>query len=316
MAPQDPRKGVWQNAPMMPGPDRQYSGVAAVSERVVVVGGGWVGRPNDDAFSAVMFDTKMRKWTDLPRLPRDYRMANVAAVGDRLFVLGGYERKETLEFDFTKNAWVDRAPLPFAAGRGSASVAVWKDKIILAGGVSPGMSASMINTGRREKEVLLYDPATDKYTMLPDVPLARGYAMGAVRGDEFWVMGGSTEIERTAAVDVLDLTSMKWTQKKDMPKKLSSSAIAVAGDRFIIAGGLSAGVGRDSPMDIIDTTWSFDPTREEWTELNPMLVPRYATGGALVGNQFFVPGGVARTTRGPGLYAPTVVMESFTLPTP
>ena len=37
------------------------------------------------------------------------------------------------------------------------------------------------------------------------MPIATGYAMGAVLGEEFWVMGGSTDFVRTDQVLVYDL---------------------------------------------------------------------------------------------------------------
>ena len=178
--------------------------MAGARGKVFVVG----GFNDGDAVAVHAFDIAGGSWTPLARLPAPFKMPNVASVGapgaERLLVLGGLENNQTVEYDFATDTWKALAPAPVERGRGVAAVAVKGDKVLLAGGVLRGQSANALNTGKRVSEFLAYDTQTDKWEQLMSMPIATGYAMGAVLGEEFWVMGGSTDFVRTDQVLVYD----------------------------------------------------------------------------------------------------------------
>ncbi|HXU80316.1 MAG TPA: hypothetical protein VN914_02895 [Polyangia bacterium] len=276
--------GRWESGPDMPGPGRFYTGVAALGERVFVVGGFGAAQ----ATVVTAYDTKAGTWETLAPLPIGIQLPNVAAVGGTLYVLGGLEQKSSLAYDAAKNQWDPRSPAPVMRGRGQAAVGVWGTKILLAGGVVPGKSANDLNTGMRQHEVLAYDTTSDTWEALPDLALTRGYAMGAVIGDRFWVMGGSTDFARTDDVAVLDLKTRQWMDQPPLPITLSSAGVAVVGNRIYLVGGVATGTGTIGPA-----TFALDPDFGIYDQVALMITPRWGMGAVAVGGRIYVPSGIA-----------------------
>jgi N-acetylneuraminic acid mutarotase len=296
----DPAMGRWESLPPMPQP-RFYVGVAAARDRVFVVGG-----LNDaEAKTVHVFDTKAKTWAATKPLPIGFKVANAVGVGDRFFVLGGLERSEAVEYDFAADDWLMRSPLPVQGGRAGSAVGVWGKTVILAGGVLRGSSANALNTGIRKAEAFAYDTETDSWQMLPEMPLENGYAMGAMLGDDFWVIGGSTNFARTDQVLVLNLKTKAWTTRPPIPKSLSSGAVGVLGGRVFVTGGIATSVGMISP-----DTMVLDPATGEWSLAPPLPTARFAMGGAVVGGKFYVPTGMAAAP-GPAMFAASGEMEAF-----
>jgi hypothetical protein len=294
--------GRWEAAPDMPGPARFYTGVTAVGDRVFVVGGFGTG---PESMAVTAFDTKQGTWAQLQPLPGSFQLPNVAAVGTTLYVLGGLEQKTTLAYDAAQDQWLPRSPVPVMRGRGQAAMGVWGSKILMAGGVIPGQSANSLNTGVRQREVLAYDTATDSWEALPDLSLIRGYAMGAVIGDRFWVMGGSTDFARTDDVAMLDLKARQWIDQPRLPITLSSAGVAVLDNRIYLVGGVATGTGTIGPATLV-----LDPDWGVYDQAAIMITPRWGMGAATVGGRIYVPGGIAADAMVMFKAVPT--MEVFT----
>jgi Kelch motif len=291
VAPPPAGPGHWESLPAMPGKARRYAGVAAVGEHLFVVGG-----LGSEAQEMAAFDTRTSRWEVLDLLPVPVPMPNVAAVGGKLYVLGGadpvrIEVRDTFAYDPVQRTWAPRAPIPLEKGRGVAAVGVHGTKILIAGGIVPGPSANNLNTGMRMKEFLAYDTATDTWESLPALSLPRGYASGAVVGDVFWVIGGSTDFVRTDQVDAFDLKVGQWMDRPPPPQTLSSCPTAVFGGRIYVMGGIATGSGM-----IGADTQVLEPSIGRWTTASAMTTPRFATGAATIGDRIYVPTGVAIVT--------------------
>jgi hypothetical protein len=293
--------GSWETLPPMPDPPRFYLGAAAFGDWVVVIGGNLA----PESTLAQAFDTKTRAWQTLEVLPSPYTMPSVAAVGDRLFVLGGFRSQATIEY--VQGHWVARAPMPLAGGRGAAAVGVWGTKIVIAGGILPGQSNNMLNTGVRQVDVVAYDTASDTWQALAPMSVARGYSMGAVVGDQFWVFGGSTNDERTGAVQMLDLAKNTWVDEPPLDRTLSSAAVGVVADRIYLIGGVASSVGAVTPDTLL---YARDTGR--LTTFAPMPTPRFASAGAVVGGSIYVAGGTVVAS--PTDVHATATLEVFTPP--
>lgn len=282
-----PGPGHWEALPAMPGLARYYVGVAAVGTRIFVVGGFGAG-PESREVSA--YDTATGEWKLLATLPASFQMPNVASAGGRLYVLGGLDQRAALVYDADHDAWMPLPEVPVMRGRGQSAVGVWGSKILLAGGVIPGKSANGLNTGVRQHEVLSFDTATSEWATLPDLALTRGYCMGAVIGDRFWVMGGSSDFVRTDDVTVLDLKTNTWIDQPALPITLSSAAVAVMGGKVYLIGGVATGTGTIGPATLV-----LDPVAVKFEQASVMLTPRFGMGAAAVGGKIYVPAGIAAT---------------------
>ncbi len=285
----------------MPDPPRMYVGVAAVRERLFVVGG--LGRAGEGQV-VQSYDPKSDRWEAHEKLPREFSMPNVAGVGGKLYVLGGLGIAEVMEYDLDTRRWTAKTPMP-GPGRGVAAVGVVGPKILLAGGITPGKSGNMLNTGMRLSELLAYDTAKDEWEVLPEMALPRGYAMGAVLGNQFWVAGGSSDFVRTDQVDVFDLAMRKWLDRPPLPFTLSSAGVGVIKGRIYLVGGIATSTGMIAPETLL-----LDPATAKWSIAAPMTTPRFATGAAALGDRIYVPGGSALVA--PDVYAAVTTLEVFT----
>jgi hypothetical protein len=296
----------WQSLAPMPSQPRFYTGVAAARNKVFVVG----GFNDGDAVAVHAFDIAAGSWAPVARLPTPFKMPNVASVGapgaERLLVLGGLENTMTMEYDFATDAWKALAPAPVERGRGVAAVAVKGDKVLLAGGILRGQSANALNTGKRVSEFLAYDSQTDKWEQLMSLPIATGYAMGAVLGEEFWVMGGSTDFVRTDQVLVYDFAAGTWSTRPPLPRSLSSAAVAVLRGKVFLTGGIATSVGMISPDCMV-----LDSKDWQWSTVAPLTVPRFGMGAAVIGDKMYVPTGLAAGATDPNAFAASPALEVY-----
>jgi len=308
-APDAGADGGWEMRADMPAPARTYPGVAAVGERVLVAGGFTTSPATRaatvyDAMAA--YDTRTGTWTTLDPMPRPIAGPNVAGVGGQLFVLGGIDVVDSYAYDLAARRWSPRQPVPVTRGHGVAAVGVKGTTVYLAGGAQPGQSDNNLNTGVRVRDVLAYDTAADRWDRLPDLTLARGYAMGAVVGNTFWVIGGSSSRERTDDVVALDLGSRQWSPGPPPPLSLSSAGVAVLDGRIYIVGGIATSTGAIGPL-----TFMFDPIARSWDSGFLLNIPRFATGAAAVDGKIYFPAGDALVDP-PATFAPVPTLEVFT----
>jgi hypothetical protein len=284
--------GRWEPLAPLPGPSRAYVGVAAARGKVFVVGG---HQSPEQMRLASAFDTTTLTWEQLAPLPVPCPMANAVGVHDRLFVLGCLEDRNTLEYDFATGGWVPRAPSPLERGHGYSTIGVSGDLVLLAGGLLRGLSPNMLATGQRTQDLVVYDTKRDTWETGPSTPVAVGYAMGAVVGQQFFVIGGSY-VARTAEVLIFDLKARTWSTGVPLPTTLSSGVAGVIGGKIVVAGGIATGTGMISPNTLL-----FDPAHPDtgWTTLTPIKTPRFATGSAVIANKLYVPTGMGLGPDGP-----------------
>jgi N-acetylneuraminic acid mutarotase len=296
----------------MPAPIRIYPGVTAVGTRLLVVGGFFsdLAAGTTTVYDTVAaYDTKGGTWSTLDPMPVPLPGPNVAGVGGKLYVLGAIGVRDTFVYDLAAHRWSSLSPVPVTRGHGVAAVGVWGTKILLAGGAQPGQSQNNLNTGVRVKDVLAYDTATDQWDRLPDLAPARGYAGGAVLGNTFWVIGGSSPIVRIDNVISLDLAGGDWVEAPTPPFTVSSAGTAVLGGRIYVMGGVVTGMGSIGPI-----TLAFDPRASEaadiWRMVSGLHTPRFATGAATIDGRIYFPGGIA-LLKAPATFSPVPTLEVF-----
>lgn len=117
----DPAVGKWQELPPMPEPRSSFD--AAVCGEKLYVAGGWAMRgASDDAHwcdtaYAIDLAASPLKWEALPKPPFERRAVSLAALGDKVFVIGGMApdgnaTTSTAVFDSKDNKWSDGPALP------------------------------------------------------------------------------------------------------------------------------------------------------------------------------------------------------------
>lgn len=279
-----PPPGIyWQARAAVGGGAIQEDAVAAVDGKVYVIGGFTGGGQIVDAVR--VYDPATDTWSDAAPLPMAVHHANAAAIGDTLYVLGaltgiGFEPiASAWAYSPATDSWTDLAPLPVA--RGSAAIGVIDGKIYVAGGLgATGATAA----------AAVYDPATDTWTAIPPISMARDHLVGAVVDGIFYAIGGRNvdPAAITGRVDAYDPATGVWSPRAAMLTPRGGTAAGVIGSRIYVAGGEG---NADDPSGVFPQTEIYDPARDTWTPGPAMLTPRHGTGGAVIANILYVPGG-------------------------
>ncbi len=243
--------GTWSDEPAMP-TGRESAVVAEVGGDLYVIGG---TRPShggqDDHATAQIanverYRTKERRWETLPSLHVARDVASVAVFEGRIFVVGGFLDKESIDstevFDpeHADQGWTllpSKMPVPVR----SAAYATVGGKLFVIGGCS--------GYGRepcRQRRVQVYDLASDAWAVLDEsnwMPTGRHFSgQGAVAiGSRIVVFGGATDFSKTiyARVEILDTATGTWSVGTPMPTGRKSTACALLGDVLYVVGGHS-----------------------------------------------------------------------------
>lgn len=237
-----------------------------------------VGGDVDSKFEE--YEPRSAAWRELPPIPTQRSFAAAAAVGARIYVMGGIHAVRTAvavveEFDLVSRTWRSRANLPSARSRFAAVAA--GGKILVFGGYTENGDIS---------DTDIYDPARDSWAPGPPLPLARhGHAAVHVDGTVF-VLGGYASVDGALSkpqsrVDALNLTRGTWEARAALPTARGFFA-AVVVDHWLYAIG-----GRLSTAPIE----RYSSRKNTWEAFGAMPAPRERFGAALVNGRITVVGG-------------------------
>lgn len=182
----DPDAGAWRDLPPLPpGQERGAAAVVVAPPHAYLIGGAAAGTA---ALATVLdYNLATSTWTQLPDLPSPRSHAAAMRLPDgTLIVAGGLAHEtgapldEVYALPFGAAAWEPRRPMPTARGGCAHGVAL--GRLICAGGEA-GSSALRV--------VEAYDPIGDAWISLPEAPVARAGAQGAVIGQQLYIPGGA-----------------------------------------------------------------------------------------------------------------------------
>jgi N-acetylneuraminic acid mutarotase len=303
--PDTPVKG-WHQVASIPSGPRQEHSVAAVGGKVYVIGG-ILPNPAGGVTTTdrvEVYDTRRDTWSEAKPLPVAMNHPNVAAVGGRIYVLGGLSGgaswqavPDSFVYDPAKDEWTALRPMPVGQERGSAAIGTRGARIYLAGGMrtltpGPGGLQDTLDL------VSSYDVVTGRWDTLPRLPEARDHVGGAVVGGTLYVLGGRDrgQVNVRDTVYALDLGTKRWTERAPMPTPRGGiAAAAVGGTIYAFGGEGNPAAGSNS---VFAENEAYDVTRNRWRRLDPMPLPRHGTAAVAVGGTIYIPGG--GTTEGGG----------------
>jgi N-acetylneuraminic acid mutarotase len=217
--------------------------------------------PVDNAWE---YDPAADSWKALAPMPAKRGSPVAAAVGDKIYVIGGATTppgsKETAvhparphisvgtveEYDPATNTWRQRTPMP--TPRNHATAGVVNGKIYVIGGRVGG---AFITSGSSNVDVVEeYDPATDTWgSARAKMPSARSAMASGVHGGRIYVTGGEGQNAQMMytfrALEAYDPASNSWTVLPSLPVSRHGLAGAVLGNRLHMVSGdvQSAGTG-------------------------------------------------------------------------
>jgi N-acetylneuraminic acid mutarotase len=240
-------------------------------------------------------------------LPRAASSLGACVVGGQVYVYGGHTGR-THNYS-TKTVTGAFLRMPVAGGeweelpsdtpvQGTALVG-YKGKVYRVGGMQPRNAPGEKGDNHSVASVSRYDPATKKWSALPDLPKARSSHDAVIVGDKLYVIGGWTLDGAKPpvwidTVDVLDLKSPKptWASVKQPFQRRALSAF-VLGRKVYVVGGLTA-KGTTKKVEV------FDPAANTWGE-GPELVGTgnvgFSVASCVVGGSAFVSGSDGKVFR-------------------
>ena len=259
--------------------------MAELEGRIYVIGG-------FDGAGAVVrtvesYDPSRDQWFSAAPLPQALHHVPAAAVGGRLYAIGGLRTQaftavdSLYEYNPRADAWQPRASLP--APRGAAAAAVIDGRIYVAGGFRNGASID---------DFTVYDPLSDRWAVLDPMPTARDHLGAAATDGILYAVGGRAA--RIAAIldalEAYDPRVSEWTTLAAMPTARGGLAVAARGGRVFAFGGEG---NPNHPQGVFPQTEAYDPATDTWMTLPDMPTPRHGMAAAALGDRIYVPGGAA-----------------------
>jgi N-acetylneuraminic acid mutarotase len=197
----DPAVGGWVARAPMP-TARGGGGKAVIDGRIYVAGG---RPPGGHAFE--VYDPATDSWERLPDMPTQRNHLAMVAIGGRIYVAGGRfgpgagaERTDILEiYDPATRRWSRGAPLP--APRGGITGAAYAGCMFVFGG--EGEPNHVLNL---TPNTYGYDPRADRWTQLPNLPIAvHGLKGSAVIGGRIFLPGGGITLGGNSGTNAMQI---------------------------------------------------------------------------------------------------------------
>lgn len=236
-----------------------------------------------------------------------FRNAQSGVINGKIYVHGGITNTSGTvtnlmrEYDPAANKWATKR----ASGttRHSGASVVLDGKLYVLGGYA---------NANRSATVSYYDPATDLWTSLRDLPIAGAdWGAAAVRGMIYLFGGETSNGSSRPDVYVYDPKTGVSGRKTSMPEgKYRHSVISVSDVIFVIGGTVYGGGN-------VSTVTMYDPVFDPWSKMSRIPTARHGGGAAAVNNLIYVIGGFnlsGTPTNANECYDPT--MDTWTTKTP
>ena len=241
----DARTNTWHAAAKIPTP-RVGPRTAVFSDQIYVFAGYDQKGPRGarrNHKTVEMYDTQTDTWVKKPDMPTLRKAFATAVVDGKIYLIGGnsIDDKRLGEevitglvevYDPLTNRWEKRADMPTA--RTGINAVVVEGKIYVLGGearLAPGLA------GRYVRSIEAYNPKTDRWQQLPDMPMFKFWFSIVAVNNEIYTIGGiNNGLKRTDAVDVYNPTVDKWRKIAPLTIPKTTTAVVVNGTIYTLGG--------------------------------------------------------------------------------
>jgi N-acetylneuraminic acid mutarotase len=253
----DPAADKWMRLATLP-QARHHIALAAAGGQIYGIGGFSGGFPNWRAEAAVFrYDPRTDRWQASPDMPAPRAEGVVAAVGSKVYVIGGRVRATpeashfndhvdtavTEVFDTATGLWSRAADAPTT--RNSAASAVIDGRVYVVGGRqahrNPDGTLRQVNVPSLE----VFDPATGTWASRAPMPQAQGGLAASAHGGRLYVFGGEQWVpEQKVYAEgwVYDPRTDRWSALPALPTARHGLGAATVDNRIhLIGGGVRVG---------------------------------------------------------------------------
>ncbi|MEJ1222371.1 PKD domain-containing protein [Sediminicola sp. 1XM1-17] len=235
----DSTNDTWSTGAPMPLP-ATHMGVVAVTNDIWVIGGFLGDHPGTATDKVQIYNTITNSWSYGPDLPALRGSGTAALNGRKIHFFGGLlpDRNTdvgehyVLDLDNLNNGWTPAAPLPNPRNHlGSATI----NGIIYAIGGQFGHDNGVAD----QKYVHAYNPITDIWTQMADLPVARSHFEPgiATHNGNIIIVGGRQGEFIFDDVTKYDPQLNQWTELCKLPEPLLAPAAKIFDDRLVVANG-------------------------------------------------------------------------------
>ena len=266
------------------GPERQEVSYVEADGKFYLAGGFMPGSGRTDLHER--YDPQTNSWERVAPLPA--RLDHIQGVkrGEKIYYVGGLSGSNTSVnsvyiYDPVTNSFDKGTPMPVGRDRGAGGVAVYNGKIYYAGGQHDGKAVPWFDR---------FNPATGRWTKLPNMPRPRDHFQGTIVNGKFYAIGGrDTTIDAiNRKVDVYNLSGpagSTWrTRDTILPTARAGFATAVLGRKILVIGGEGSGKA-------YDTVEAYYTGTNSWRTLEPMPTARHGIQAVVCDGGVYVAAG-------------------------
>ena len=195
---------------------------------------------------------------------------------------GASAQSQAAQVEISTITWKSGAPSPITRAEAARGVVI--EKMYVFGGY---YNAKIQATPRCD----VYDPATNTWKRLPDMPVAMTHQGMVVDGSTIWLVGGYVGDHpgpSSAMVWKFNTAKNTWSRGPDLPAPRGAGAAAMVGRTIYFFGGME----KTRTVDM-GTTWSLDLDNQSagWQRLADMPNPRNHLTGIAYGGKVYAIGG-------------------------
>lgn len=244
---------------------------AVVDGRIWILGG-MTGDRGNRLDSIEVYDPDTKRWRVRDEtLPESLASFEAAAVGEEIFVFGGFDRSSrpsdvAAVLDTSTGTWRQLPPLPHP--RYAHTVTLHDGLVYVIGGEG---------TDGTESAVDVFDPDSGTWSTGTPMPQARGSHDTVSLGEQLVVLGGWLGSAPTDLVQTYDPATGRWASGPALPEPVSRGGAAVLDGRLWVS------FHRFSAV--------LDPEQGAWSPANPLTVSRHGLGYVALGGSIYGIGG-------------------------
>lgn len=281
--------------------ERHENALVKAGDKLILLGG--------RGMKAVdIYNTRTKEWTKGAQPPLEINHIQAVSLDGLVYIAGAFTGNYPYEtpissvliYDPVLDKWAIGPEIPANRRRGAAGVAVYNNKIYIVNGIINGHTSGWV------RWLDEFDPATNKWTVLPDAPMARDHVHAVITGDKLYVAGGrrsgnnkETFSATVKETNVFDFKTKTWkvlpSPEGDIPTERAGAAVALYKGDILLMG------GETDKQEAHNEVEALNPSTGKWKSLTPLNKGRHGTQAVYFDDIVIIGAGSGNRGGGPEL---------------